>query len=88
MSSAKKLLPRKRVSKADWGQDDLHTLLTGFGFELTEGGNHRLYEHPLLPDWHVTIARHKPLAKGYVVSAIKAIDALQAKQRKESNRGE
>jgi predicted RNA binding protein YcfA (HicA-like mRNA interferase family) len=77
MGTAEKLLERMRASKADWGQDDLHTLYSGFGFSCKEGSRHRLYTHPKLPGVLATVARHNSLAPGYVATAIRNIDALR-----------
>ena len=66
----------QRSPKSGWGQDDIDRLLQGFGFTAKEGGKHRLYKHPKLPQVRLTIARHNDLAVGYVVDAVKAVRAL------------
>jgi len=73
-----KLLERMRRSpKGGWGQDDIGSLLRGFGFSEREGSNHRLYKHPKLPGVRVTVGRHNDLAVGYVLDAIRAVHALK-----------
>ena len=76
MSDAKKLLSRMRASKAGWSQADLEALYLGFGFGFREGKRHRLYFHPKHPQLFATVARHSPLAKGYVTHAIGLIERL------------
>ncbi len=48
-SAAEKLLARMRQTKEGWGQDDLHTLYLGFGFNFREGAKHRVYIHSRYP---------------------------------------
>jgi hypothetical protein len=63
-------------SPRGWGQRDIDSLLTGFGFTAKEGGKHRLYKHARLPQVRLTVGRHNDLAVGYVTDAVKAVDAL------------
>ena len=72
-STAEKLLARMRLSKADWGADDLHTLYMGFGFECEQGSKHTLYIHPVWHDLRATVGRHSPLAVGYVTTALRLV---------------
>ena len=77
MEDAEKLLSRMRVSKSGWGDRDLESLYLGFGFQFREGGKHRFYFHPKYPQLYATVARHNPLAKGYISKAVKIIDQLK-----------
>lgn len=77
MADAEKLLSRMRASKSGWGEKDLRSLYFGFGFQLREGGKHCFYFHPKYPQLYATVARHDPLAIGYVATAIKLIDQLK-----------
>ncbi len=73
---ANKLLARMRASKAGWSQADLESLYLGFGFRYREGKRHRLYFHPKHPELFATVARQSPLAKGYIIHAIRLIERL------------
>ena len=76
MADVNKLLSRMRASRAGWGQADLEALYLGFGFEFREGKQHRFYFHPNHPELFATVARHSPLAKGYITHAIRLIEWL------------
>lgn len=78
--SATKLLQRMRLSKADWGADDLDRLYVGFGFDKIEGSKHTVYIHAEWQDLRATVGRHSPLAFGYVTHAIKTIDEAERRQ--------
>ncbi len=73
---AEKLLAQMRQSKAGWTTDDLETVDRGYGFDVREGGKHRLYSHPKFSELRATVTRHKSLPVGYVQTAIKQIDRL------------
>ena len=79
-TTAEKLFERMRVSKADWGADDLYTLYTGFGFECEQGSKHTLYIHPMWHDLRATVGRHSPLAVGYVTTAVRLINEMKRRQ--------
>lgn len=70
MSSVERLLERMRRSKAGWTFDDLEKLYVGLGFEMREGGKHRIYIHPKFPELRATVTRSRSLAKGYVEHAL------------------
>lgn len=76
MHDAERLLARMRATKSDWSDKDLESLYLGFGFEYREGSKHRFYYHPAHPQLYATVARHNPLAKGYVATAVRLIDLL------------
>lgn len=86
MAAHEKLLKRMRRSLADWGQDDLRRLYTGYGFAVREGGNHTFYTHPKYPQLTASVARHNSLAKGYVSTAIENIDSLLELENQEQQR--
>jgi hypothetical protein len=65
-------------SPRGWRFDDLDRLYRGFGFDVEEGGKHRLYIHPAHPQLRATVARHRSLAIGYIAHAIEIIDRLIA----------
>lgn len=77
MSAAEKLLLRMQRTRVGWGQNDFDRLYRGFGFEVVEGANHRLYKHPSFPQLRATVGRHDQLARGYADSAVKLIATLQ-----------
>ena len=83
MDDAEKLLSRMRASKSGWSDRDLESLYLGFGFQFREGSKHRFYFHPKYPQLYATVARHNPLAKGYIAKAVRLIDQL--KQLESSN---
>jgi hypothetical protein len=82
MSKAENLLERMRNSKAGWGANDIHNLYVGFGFDFRHGGKHTIYIHPRFSELRATVARHSPLAIGYIQHAIKIIDNLKEKELK------
>jgi hypothetical protein len=77
MGDPERLLARMRATKAGWGQDDIHTLLTDFGFICEQGAKHRLYSHSKYPELYMTVARHNSLAKGYISTAVRLVDRLK-----------
>lgn len=77
MIEGEKLLARMRASKAGWRQKDVETLYLSFGFKFREGSKHRFYFHPRYPQLYATVARHDPLAKGYISTAVRLIDELR-----------
>ena len=77
MSSAEKLLARMMASKADWGEDDLHQLYLGFGFQYKAGAKHNFYFHPTHRGLYATVSRQKSLPTGYIQHAIKLIRQLK-----------
>jgi hypothetical protein len=70
------LLERMRLSKAGWRLDDLTTLYLGYGFEMIEGGKHRLFIHPEHRDLRATVTRARDLPKGYVSCAVRLVTEL------------
>lgn len=72
------LLARMMRTKSGWGQDDLERLYLSFGFDKREGGKHCVYTHRAdLQALRATVARHKPLPKGYIFTAIRLIRHLK-----------
>lgn len=76
------LLRRARVSKADWGHDEVVALYQTYGFEVRHGSRHDVVVHPQHPDLRGTVARHKSLATGYVSHAVRLIDELLAREQR------
>jgi len=79
VSRREKLLERFRNNPRNVSLDDLCTLLTGFGFELTrESGSHRIFRHPGPPPSICNVQRQTDVkAKPYQVEQVlEAIDAL------------
>lgn len=64
-------------NKSGWGQSDLDTLYTGYGFVLRQGGKHRFYSHPSFPQLTATVSRQNDLAPGYAQTALKDIAELE-----------
>lgn len=75
--SAQKLREDMENNKSGWGQSDLDDLYTGFGFELRQGGKHRMYTHPFFPQLHQSVSRQNDLPPGYAQSALKLIAELE-----------
>ena len=69
-------LSRMRRSKAGWTFEDLERLYVGLGFEIREGGKHRLYVHPRFPQLRATVTRSRSLAKGYIEHALNLAERL------------
>jgi len=79
------LLERMRKSKSNWKMEDLERLYKEFGFVIRHGSNHDIVSHPTFPKLRATLARHKPLPKGYVQFAVKLVDKLLELQKEGSN---
>jgi hypothetical protein len=77
MSSIQDLLERMRRSKAGWTFADLEKLYIGLGFEVREGGKHRVYIHPAFPELRATVTRSHSLAKGYIQHALHLAERLK-----------
>ncbi len=77
---SERLLERARRSVAGWKRTDLDRLYLSFGFTISHGSKHDIAKHPLYPDLRATLTRDKSLAKGYIATAIKLIEALQERQ--------
>ena len=77
MPSVERLLQRMRRSKAGWSCVDLDRLYRGLGFEMREGGKHRVYIHPKFPELRATVTRSRSLAKGYIDHALDLADRLE-----------
>lgn len=72
------LLARMMRTKAGWGQPDLDRLYLSFGFDKREGGKHTVYTHRADPQHlRATVGRHKPLAVGYIHTALRLIRLLK-----------
>jgi len=76
-ATAIKLREDMKNNKSGWGQSDLDTLYRGYGFELREGGKHRMYAHPAFPQLHESVSRQNDLPPGYAQSALKLITELE-----------
>jgi len=76
MSRVDRLLEKMRRSKAGWTFTDLERLYIGLGFEIREGGKHRIYVHPKFPQLRATVTRSRSLAKGYIDHALGLADRL------------
>lgn len=76
MSRVDRLLEKMRRSKAGWTFTDLERLYIGLGFEIREGGKHRIYVHPKFPQLRATVTRSRSLAKVYIDHALGLADRL------------
>jgi hypothetical protein len=77
------LLEKMRRAKMGCSPDDLRRLYEGFGFERSEGGNHTIYTHHRYRDLRATVARHNTLPIGYYSSAVRLVDEVIAREKKE-----
>lgn len=77
MDPVESLLLRMQRTKSGWTFDDLERLYVGLGFEIREGGNHRLYIHPRFPQLRATVTRHRSLPKGYISHAVRLARMLK-----------
>ncbi|MCR4296415.1 MAG: hypothetical protein NUW21_12830 [Elusimicrobia bacterium] len=75
--TAVKLRADMENNKNGWGQSDLDTLYSGYGFVLRQGGKHRMYYHPAFPQLHQTVSRQNDLPPGYAQSALKLLVELE-----------
>ncbi|MCM2303447.1 MAG: hypothetical protein NDJ72_02000 [Elusimicrobia bacterium] len=75
--TAIKLRADMENNKSGWGQSDLDTLYTGYGFVLRQGGKHRMYYHPVFPELHASVSRQNDLPPGYAHSAMKLLVELE-----------
>jgi hypothetical protein len=87
------LLEQMRRRRSGWGEDDFDRLYRSFGFrEITRPrAPHRIYVHPDFRDLRATVGRHRSLAKGYAMTAVRLIDSLLARwaeQEREQERGD
>ena len=76
MAKHEKLLERMRQSRNGWGQDDFRALYVGYGFSVTEGGNHMKIAHLRHSQLRTTVARHNHLPRGYADTALRLIELL------------
>ena len=86
MASVEQLLERMRRSKTGWRFADLEELYLGLGFEVREGGKHRMYIHPKFSELRATVTRSRSLAKGYIEHALrlaKRLKEMEAETRNE-----
>jgi len=60
----------------NWRPADFDRLYRGFGFQMRQG-KHVVYTHSKYPQLSARVARHKTLATGYTVHAIKCIEELK-----------
>lgn len=75
--TAVKLRADMENNKSGWGQSDLDTLYSGYGFVLRQGGKHRMYYHPAFPQLHQSVSRQNDLPPGYAQSALKLLVELE-----------
>ena len=87
MPSVERLLERMRRSKAGWVSDDLEKLYVGLGFEMREGGKHRIYIHPKFPELRATVTRSRSLAKGYIEHALHLAKRLKEMEAEYEEQG-
>ena len=82
MSGDWKLLAAMRQSPQGRRRRDLDRLYTSYGFTKKEGAKHTVYSHPRFPSLFATVTRtRKDLPLGYVKTAVRLIDELEAKER-------
>ncbi len=86
MPSVEDLLERMRHSKAGWTSADLEKLYVGLGFEVREGGKHRMYIHPKFPQLRATVTRSRSLAKGYIEHALHLARRLREMEAKHEDK--
>lgn len=84
MPSVEDLIRRMRSSKAGWTAADLHELYAGLGFEVREGGKHRVYIHPKYPELRAVVTRSRHLATGYVQHALALVRQLEEREHKDA----
>jgi hypothetical protein len=77
------LLDRARRSPANWSREDLERLYKTFGFEIVRGTKHAFARHPKFPELRGTVPNHRSFATGYVRSAVKLIEKLEALEKQE-----
>lgn len=77
MSSVERLLEKMRRSKAGWSCDDIHKLYVGLGFEVREGGKHRIYIHKRFPELRAAVTRSRSLPKSYIDHALHLAEQLE-----------
>lgn len=73
--NAYKLLEDMKRNKSGWGQRDIHSIYTAFGFDFRDDGPHRVYFHPVYK--HLgseAVSRQNDLPPGYARSAISLIE--------------
>jgi len=87
MPSIEKLLERMHRSKAGWTFADLEKLYLGLGFEVREGGKHRVYIHRKFPELRATVTRSRSLAKGYIEHALSLAKRLKEKESEYEGQG-
>ncbi len=87
MPSVERLLERMRRSKAGWVSNDLDKLYVGLGFEVREGGRHRVYIHPKFPQLRATVTRSRSLAKGYIEHALHLAKRLKEMEAEYEEQG-
>lgn len=66
MGSVERILERMARSKSGWRFNDIEKVYGGLGFEIREGGKHRIYIHPKYPELRATVTRSRSVAVGYV----------------------
>jgi len=76
VASGEKLLQKMRESRSGWKPNDLDRLYRYFGFNVREGGKHRVYWHPEFPQLIATVKRGNKLDKAYIRDAVELIDRL------------
>ena len=64
-----------RRTKSGWGEKEVHTLLTGFGFTSREG-KHRVYNHSRYQDLTVIVPRKKEQRNYMVAKVLRTIDEI------------
>ena len=77
------LLEKMRRSKAGCRPADIDRLDKGFGFVAEEGGDHTLYTHERYHDLQAAVARHRTLAIGYYSHAVRLVDEVRAREKRE-----
>lgn len=85
----RRLLDKARQAPTNWSRDDLERLYKTFGFEIVRGTNHTFARHPKYPELRGTLPNHRSFATGYVRSAVKLIDKLEALEKQaQEDKGE
>ena len=80
-------MERMHRSKAGWSFADLQKLYVGLGFEVREGGKHRVYIHPKFPELRATVTRSRSLAKGYIERALYLAKRLEEMEAEHEEQG-
>ena len=81
---AEQLLERMKNSPYGWGEKEMKTVLTGYGFKNRKGGKHTVYQHKAHPELIISVPRSRDLKPWVARDVVKLIESIAYAEKERS----